>query len=62
MTPTPPPPDASLGLPLAVWANLPLLLCLVFAAALLIGFMIIVRENKRIAAQNATTDSDSSDT
>ena len=49
MNPTPPPPDAALGLPLTLWANLPLLICLVFSAAILIGFLFIVRENRRVA-------------
>ncbi len=49
---TPPPPDSTLGLPLSVWTNLPLLVCLIFAIAIFIGFLIIMRENKRIAAKN----------
>jgi hypothetical protein len=58
MTPTPPPPDALLGLPLAVWTNLPLFLCLVFGAAILIGFLFIVRENRRVAAKNRLIEED----
>lgn len=52
MTPTPPPPDALLSLPVSFWSNLPLLVCLVFAMAILIGFFVIVRENKRSAVKD----------
>lgn len=52
MTPTPPPPSADLGLPMSVWTYLPLLVCLVFATAILVGFLFIVRENRRIARQS----------
>lgn len=47
-----------MSLPLAFWANLPLFVCLVFAIALLIGFAIIVRENRRIAAKDSLIDED----
>ncbi|MBX7233493.1 MAG: hypothetical protein K1X65_03850 [Caldilineales bacterium] len=53
MTPTPPPPDPLMSLPLAFWANLPLVVCLIFAVAIVIGFLIIVRENRRIAARDS---------
>lgn len=55
---TPPPPDSTLGLPLSVWTNLPFLVCLIFAIAILLGVLIIMRENKRIAAKNRTIEDD----
>jgi len=42
-----------MSLPLAFWANLPLVVCLIFAVAIVIGFLIIVRENRRIAARDS---------
>ncbi len=56
MNATPTPPGAALGLPMAVWTYLPLLVCLVFAITLLIGFLFIMRENRRIAARQRIND------
>lgn len=56
MNATPTPPGAALGLPMSVWTYLPLLVCLVFAIAILIGFLFITRENRRIAAQQLMND------
>ncbi len=63
MTPTPIHPG---GLPLAVWANLPWLVCLIFAVVITIGVLVIRRETRRVylqrlaAAQEQTTDEDGS--
>ncbi len=48
MTPTPIRPG---GLPLTVWANLPLLVCLIFAVVIIIGVLIISRETRRVNRQ-----------
>jgi hypothetical protein len=63
MTPTPIHPG---GLPLAVWANLPLLVCLIFAVVITIGVLVIRREIRRVhlqrlaAAHEETADEDGS--
>jgi|GEM_PF-6410247 len=63
MTPTPIHPG---GLPLAVWANLPLLVCLIFAVVITIGVLVIRRETRRVylqrlaAAQEEMADEDGS--
>ena len=59
MNATPTPPAAALGLPMAVWTYLPLFVCMVFAVAILIGFLFITRENRRIAAQQRINDENS---
>lgn len=53
---TPPPPNDPGGLPLSVWANLPFLVCGAFALAILVGLFFIVRENRRVARQQAAQD------
>ena len=49
----PPTPEPEMGdLPMSVWANLPFLVCGVFAIVTLIGLLLIVRENRRIAERS----------
>jgi hypothetical protein len=46
------------GLPLAVWANLPLLACLLFAVVITVGVLIILRETRRVNLQRMQAEQD----
>ena len=50
-----PPPDATNpgGIPMDVWANLPLIACCTFGAASLIGILILIRQNQRMTRQRS---------
>ena len=49
----PPAPEPEMGdLPMSIWANLPFIVCGVFAIVTLIGLLFIVRENRRIAERS----------
>ncbi|NOX63113.1 MAG: hypothetical protein GXP42_14400 [Chloroflexi bacterium] len=53
-TPTPPSaPIAPAGLPLEVWANLPLIVCLIFAFVTLTGVIVLILLNRRDARLRA---------
>ncbi len=52
----PTPEPATGGLPMSVWANLPFIVCGVFALVTLIGMYFIVRENRRIAETHLISD------
>ena len=59
-TPTPPPNPG--GLPLAVWSNLPLLVCATFVLVSLVGLFFIVRLRLRLAREQADHDASVSHT
>ncbi|MCO6453384.1 MAG: hypothetical protein J5I90_21560 [Caldilineales bacterium] len=52
----PTPPADPGGLTMTLWANLPLLTCLVFGVAILIGLIIIFRKNQQMAAERTIGD------
>ena len=53
-TPSPPPDAANPGgIPMDVWANLPLIACCAFGAVSLIGILVLIRESQRLARQRS---------
>lgn len=58
MTAGSPTPISPGGLPLAVWANLPLLACLIFAVVITIGVLVIMREIRRVNQERLRADQD----
>lgn len=53
----PPTPEPEMGdLPMSLWANLPFIVCGVFAIVTMIGLIFIVRENRRIAERSLFTE------
>ncbi|MCS7039772.1 MAG: hypothetical protein RMN24_10360 [Anaerolineae bacterium] len=53
-----PTPISPGGLPLAVWANLPLLACLIFAVVIAVGVLVIMRETRRVNRERLQADRD----
>lgn len=58
MTAGSPTPISPGGLPLVVWANLPLLVCLIFAVVITIGVLVIMRETHRVNRERLQADQD----
>jgi deoxyribose-phosphate aldolase len=48
-----PPPENPAGLPLSIWANLPLFVCLVFGVAAAVGTVIVIRHQRKMSIQRA---------